>query len=122
MIIIISPIVIIAVVVAIILASHIVITGAMLVTALTILGVSLVATAGIIYGITTRHKPSLRDYRPTYSAEELPPSMPSPGPLPRAHRESIEGPREIHNHIHLDGLNPDQVAEYLRHIGRESNR
>jgi hypothetical protein len=104
-----SPIVII--VIAIILLSHVVISGAMLVTALTILAVSAIATAGIVYAIAAK----MRSYPPpsmTYQAYRK--SLEEPDRKPESITSGHGKTTEIHNHLHLEGVNPEELAAYIR--------
>ncbi|HYS44585.1 MAG TPA: hypothetical protein VEM32_11470 [Geobacteraceae bacterium] len=119
----ISPVILIVVAYLIILGSHIMITaGAILVLAAMILG-SAVLTAAIITVMHLRMSYVRRsaDSGPGYqagwvSADQRPPSIVSGVPL------AVEVPREVHNHLHLGGLDAGQLTAVLRDVYGGSSR
>lgn len=81
-------------------------------------GLSLIISLAICAFIAARMSPEIRrEPEWTYTKNrvyltEPPPSRPiSPGQIPAG---AIEPPCEVHNHLHIDGMDNEQLAAYLR--------
>lgn len=106
----IAPIVIIVVV--LLLLMHVSISAGLILALAAIMGGAVVVTAGIVGYVAIRLHAS-RAQLPRYEATQEPLRMVGR----QAVRPGIEQPREVHNHIHLDGTNPEHLAAYLRYTG-----
>ena len=120
----IAPIVLI--VVAILLLANITIPASAIVAIVAMITGSVVLTACIVGYLTyrlhrgSRQVPSYQEYAQTLEGEPYTfgAELPEAGPLPRT--RAIQPPTEVHNHLHIEGMDPDLVAEYIRSIGRNN--
>ena len=115
MIIIISPLVLIAIAVAVVIGAHV--TAGALIAMLAIVCASLVIAVCTAAVMATKVRAGARNADPfdRVAVEVLPPTMPAERPLPRPAVQAIEPARELHLHLH--GLNADELSQataYLR--------
>lgn len=101
---------------AVILAFHTSIPASVVLLAVSIIASCIILTTGIIAYMAMRVKPGVR-YDPRrydqtgYTTHDA---------LRASESQSaaIQPPREIHNHIHLDGMNGEQIAAMMRYVRR----